>query len=92
MYIYKWIEGRNNLKAFCEKRFKMKPYFTETIGFCASAEIWLIYKKKPNGGFAEMYLLFMDHYAGSKSYMEITREIASWDYEKIRADKTSILI
>lgn len=38
MYIYKWIEGRNNLKAFCEKRFNMQPHFTETIGICAGAE------------------------------------------------------
>lgn len=92
MYIYKWIEGRDRLKDFCKKRFKEDPHFTETIGHCGNAEIWLIYKKKPISGFAEMYLLFMEHYSGTKSYTEITRDVAQWDYEKIRADKTSELI
>lgn len=92
MYVYKWIEGRDNLKDYCKKRFKSGPHFTETIGHCDTATIWLIYKKKPNGGFAEMYLLFMEHYSGIKSYDQITKEVSNWDYEKIRADKTSIII
>lgn len=39
-----------------------------------------------------MYLLFMEHYSGIKSYDQITKEVSNWDYEKIRADKTSIII
>lgn len=86
------IGGGDNLKDYCKKRFKSGPHFTETIGHCDTATIWLIYKKKPNGGFAEMYLLFMEHYSGIKSYDQITKEVSNWDYEKIRADKTSIII
>lgn len=94
MYIYKWIEGEKNLNDFCIKRFKARPSFLETIGHCGPATIWLIYKYKDeidrNKGCAEMYLLFMEHSSGTKLFTEI-QEIMHWTYEKIKADKTSIL-
>lgn len=94
MYIYKWIEGEKNLEEFCLKRFKVRPNFTETIGHCGPATIYLIYKyrdeKDWNKGYAEMYLLFMEHNSGTKLFTEI-QEIMHWTYEKIKADRTSIL-
>lgn len=87
-YVYKWIEGRKNLDAYCEKRFKEKPRFTETIGFVGDITIHLIYKLKPNAGYVEMFLMFMKHPLG-----EITdiNELSRMTYEEIRTDKNSIL-
>lgn len=94
MYIYKWIEGKENLKEFCLKRFKDRPHFTETIGRCGQATIYLIYKYRDetdwNKGCVEMYLLFMEHPSGTHSFRKI-QDMMYWTYEKIKADKTSII-
>ena len=71
MYVYKWIEGEKQMIDFCQKRFKMKPHFCETIGHCGPATIHLIYKYKDENdrskGCAQMFFLFMDHPAGPGS-------------------------
>lgn len=94
MYIYKWIEGYENLKEYCMRWFKGKPLFCETIGYCGYSKIYLIYKYKDDNnrhkGCAEMYFLFMEHHSGTKSWPEL-QEIMSWSYEKIKADKSSLL-
>lgn len=88
MYIYKWIEGWDEMQAFCEKRFGHRASFCETIGTCDNAKIWLIYKRKEEGGFAEMYLLFMPHEKGT--VYDISK-LSQMTYEDIRADRGSIL-
>ena len=88
MYIYKWIEGRNNLNDFCLKRFKTKPKFNGTIGHAEDATIHLIYKRKEDGSFTEMYLLFMKHKDGVICDIN---EVDRMTYEQIRTDKTAIL-
>lgn len=87
-YIYKWIEGWEEMQAFCEKRFGHRASFCETIGTCDTAKIWLIYKSKEEGGFAEMYLLFMPHEKGS---VYDINKLSQMTYEDIRADRGSIV-
>ena len=87
-YIYKWIEGYDNLQDFCLKRFKEKPRFIETIGRVAEATIHLIYKSKPSGEYAEMYLLFMPHPSGTIYHID---QISQMTYEDIRLDRNSML-
>lgn len=89
-FIYKWIEGRKNLDAYCEKRFGEKPRFVETIGRVGyeGAKVHMIYKHKANGGFAEMYLLYMQHPNGHVYWIS---DIETMSYEDIRADRTAIL-
>lgn len=87
-HIYKWIEGYGNLIDFCLKRFKEKPHFVETIGRVGEATVYLIYKQKPSGEFAEMYLLWMPHPSGEWHYVD---NIQKMTYEDIRADRTSLL-
>ena len=94
MYIYKWIEGEKEMIDFCLKRFKMKPYFLETIGHCGPATIHMIYKYRDRNdlgkGCAQMFFLFMDHPNGKFGYTELCN-IEEWTYEKIRADRSSIV-
>lgn len=99
MYSYIWIEGEKNLDEFCLKRFGTKPRFMETIahinGKGVTATIHLNYKypaedEPPYSGCHEMYFLYMEHSSGKYSYPEI-EAIKRWPYEKIRADKNSIL-
>ncbi|MBQ5903827.1 MAG: hypothetical protein IIW89_05785 [Alistipes sp.] len=87
-YIYKWIEGWDEMQAFCEKRFGHRASFCETIGTCDTAKIWMIYKRKAGGGFAEMYLLFMPHEKGT---IYDIGELSKMSYEDIRADRNSLL-
>ena len=87
-YIYKWIEGRKNLEEYCQKRFKDKPRFIETIGRVGEAKIYYMYKRKEDGSYAEMYLLFMHHEKGTVSWID---DISMMTYEQIRADRTAIL-
>lgn len=89
-YIYKWIEGEKNLKDYCRKRFNELPRFIETIGSVGTegAKIWLIYKRKLDGGYAEMYLLFMPHEKGT---IYDIGELSKMTYEDIRLDRTALL-
>lgn len=89
-FIYKWIEGRRNLEEYCAKRFKDKPHFCETIGKVGNegAKIHLIYKQKANGGYAEMYLVYMPHPQGTVYWIS---DIETMRYEDIRLDKSAIL-
>lgn len=87
-YIYKWIEGWDEMQAFCEKRFGHRASFCETIGTCDTAKIWMIYKRKDGGEFAEMYLLFMPHEKGT---IYDIGELSKMSYEDIRADRNSLL-
>lgn len=89
-YIYKWIEGEKNLEDYCLKRFKERPRFVETIGRVGTegAKIWNIYKHKPEGGYANMYLLFMPHEKGT---IYDIGELSKMSYEDIRADRNSLL-
>ena len=89
-FIYKWIEGRQNLVEYCYKRFNDTPHFCETIGYVGNegAKIRLIYKRKAEGGYAEMYLLYMPSEKGTVCWIS---DIETMSYEEIRADKTTIL-
>lgn len=89
-FIYKWIEGRKALEEYCEKRFGEKPRFCETIGRVGyeGAKVHMIYKPKAEGGYAEMYLLFMPHPKGTVYWIS---DIETMSYEDIRADRTAIL-
>ena len=90
MYIYKWIEGEDNLDAFCLKRFNERPRFVETIGRVASAKVYLIYKwREDKQKYTDMYLLFMQHPKGTTSNIS---DIQHQTYGQIRANKSSILI
>ena len=44
MYTYIWIEGWENLKEFCQKRFNDRPYMCECTGHCGGVRIHNIYK------------------------------------------------
>lgn len=87
-YIYKWIEGWDEMQAFCEKRFGHRASFCETIGTCDTAKIWMIYKCRGCGEYAEMYLLFMPHEKGT---IYDIGELSKMSYEDIRADKNTLL-
>lgn len=87
-YVYKWIEGWNEMQEYCQKRFGHKAHFCETIGTCDTAKIWMIYKRKKEGGFAEMYLLFMQHEKGT---IYDIGKLSTMSYEDIRLDRTAIL-
>lgn len=94
MYVYKWIEGEKQMIDFCQKRFKMKPHFCETIGHCGPATIHMIYKYKDENdrskGCAQMFFLFMEHPNG-KVWGEELDKIERWTYEQIRTDRTSLV-
>lgn len=49
MYTYIWIEGWDNLKEFCQKRFNDYPYMCECSGHCGGARIHEIYKEDKDG-------------------------------------------
>lgn len=87
-YIYKWIEGWDEMQEYCVKRFGHRASFCETVGRCDSATIWMIYKRKRDGGFAEMYLLFMPHEKGT---VYDIGELSKMSYEDIRTDRNSML-
>ena len=87
-FIYKWIEGWDEMQAFCEKRFGHRASFCETIGTCDTAKIWMIYKRRESGGYAEMYLLFMPHEKGT---IYDINELSKMSYEEIRVDRNSLL-
>ena len=90
MYIYKWIEGEDNLDAFCLKRFGERPRFVETIGRVSSAKVYLIYKwREDKQDYTSMFLLFMEHTKGTTG--DITN-IQHQTYGQIRANKSSLLI
>lgn len=94
MYVYKWIEGWEKMIDFCQKRFKMKPHFCETIGHCGPATIHMIYKYKDENdrskGCAQMFFLFMEHPNGTVWGEELDK-IERWTYEQIKADRTSLV-
>ena len=87
-YIYKWIEGWDEMQDYCVKRFKSRARFCETVGHCGEATIWMIYKRKQDGGYAEMYLLFMPHEKGT---IYDIGELSKMSYEDIRTDRNSML-
>lgn len=39
-FIYKWIEGWDEMQAFCEKRFGHRAIFCEIIGTCDTASLF----------------------------------------------------
>ena len=90
-YVYKWIEGRDNLKEFCEKRFGAHPNFCETIGRCGGATIHRMYKYRDENdkskGCVELYLLFMEHPSGTKTWKELN-DVMTWSYDEIRGAMT----
>lgn len=101
MITWIWIEGEKALNEFCERRFKARPKFLETIGKVGPAKVHLKYKEvyDENGQWvrnAEMYLLYMDAPSGMErgnlaGWEEFHDEIKRMTYEKIRADRTAIL-
>ncbi len=90
MYIYKWIEGEDNLDAYCQKRFKERPRFVETIGRVGPAKVYLIYKRREDlQKYTPMYLLFMEHAKGTVGDIS---NIQHQTYEQIRTNPSSLLI
>lgn len=90
MYTTIWIEGEENLNAFCLKRFKEEPRFVETIGKAGTAKIILKYKfREDKQRYTAMYLLFMEHPKGN---VADPSDISNQSYEQIRANRTSILV
>lgn len=87
-FIYKWIEGEDNLNEYCQKRFKETPHWCDTIASVGEAKVYLVYKRKADGSFAEMYLLFMPHPNGTVYNIS---DIFAMTYEDIRLDRTAIL-
>lgn len=84
-----WIEGEENLRRFCVKRFKEKPSFVETIGRAGGAKINLVYKwREDKQRYVDMYLLFMPHPNGRCYDINDERKKS---YEEIRSTKGSIL-
>lgn len=93
MYITKWIEGEDNLNAFCMKRFKETPRFVETTGHVgAGAKVRLIYKwRDDKQRYVPMYLLYMQHPNGTVGDFSLS-DIEHQNYEQIRTDRTSLLV
>lgn len=101
MYTWIWIEGERALNEFCERRFKARPRFLETIGTVGPAKVHLKYKEvyDDNGDWvrnAEMYLLYMEARPGTTKgniagWAEFHNEIRLMTYEEIKADSTAIL-
>lgn len=90
MYIYKWIEGENNLDEYCMKRFGERPRFIENTGKVgADARIYKRYVEKDQDRYAQMFLLFMPHEKGTVTDIS---SINFMTYEEIKADRTAILI
>lgn len=93
MYVTKWIEGEENLREFCLRRFKEKPRFVETIGHVGgdAATIHMIYKwREDKHRYTDMYLLFMRHEQGTVGDFGLS-DIMHQSYEDIRTDRTAIL-
>ena len=91
MFIYKWIEGEDNLNSYCQKRFNELPRFVETIGSVwPSAKVYLVYKlREDKQKYTPMFLLFMQHQKGTVGYIQ---DIKHQSYEQIRTDRSAILI
>ena len=91
MDITKWIEGEDNLNAYCQKRFNELPRFVETIGRVGlSAKVYLVYKwREDKQKYTPMYLLFMQHPKGTVGYIQ---DIQHQSYEDIRTNRGSILV
>lgn len=84
-----WIEGEENLRRFCVKRFKEKPSFVETIGRVCGAKIHLVHKwREDRQRYVDMYLLFMPHPNGRCYDINDERKKS---YEEIRRTKGAIL-
>jgi hypothetical protein len=92
MYNYLWIEGERNLQEYCQRRFKETPRFMETIGHVGPVTVYLKYKKKGDY-YTPCYLLFMEARQGSGNAVTWgeLKIIEKWSYDKIRANKNSIL-
>ena len=93
MYIYKWIEGENNLDEYCIKRFGERPAFIEHHGSVGNSKIWKLEKfRKDKGHYTSMFLLYMEIEEVDKAYhFSEFEKIKSMDYENIRFDRTAIL-
>lgn len=89
MYQALWIIGERALEGFCLKRFGERPHFTETIGHCGNATIWLSYKRTPNDGFFACYLIFMPHDRGDYTYNQLEEKFLE-HYEQITAYRNTV--
>lgn len=87
-FIYKWIEGDDNLNEYCLKRFGEYPDICEHHGRVGNAKIIKTEKQKEDGYYYIFYLLYMKDDCG-KIYD--INNVAQMTYEQIRADRTAIL-
>ena len=87
-FVYKWIEGDDNLIEYCQKRFNERPYICEHHGYCGPAKIIKTEKEKPDGYYSIFFLLYMQSDKGIVYNIDSTKQMT---YEQIRADKTAIL-
>lgn len=87
-FIYKWIEGDDNLNEYCLKRFGEKPKICEHHGKVGNARIVKTEKEKPDGYFHIFYLLYMED---AKGVIYDINNITRMTYEQIRADRSALL-
>ena len=87
-FIYKWIEGAENLEKYCNERFGESPQICEHHGYCNAAKIFKTEKEKPDGSYGLFFLLYMQSDNGTVYNMN---DIKRMNYGQIRADKSSIL-
>lgn len=87
-FIYKWIEGEENLNEYCLKRFGEKPTIIEHHGKVGTAKIIKTEKQKEDGYYHIFYLLYMKDEKGT---IYDINDVTRMTYEQIRADRTAIL-
>lgn len=92
MYTIKWIEGEQNLNAFCQRCFKERPQFVESIAHCGAATIHRIYKfRADKQEYVPMFFLFMHKSNGTVTENQLS-ELRHQSYEQIATDRTALLV
>lgn len=104
MYTYIWIEGFERLTQFCRQRFPNDriEWMDGTVGrIGVGCKVYQQYKERPDGSWAEMYLLSLpvsDNDAATKRIPNLVTGTELFDkvrhgmtYDQIRADGTAIV-
>lgn len=69
-FIYKWIDGEENLEKFCKERFGESPVFREHHGHCGQARIIKTEQENPDGYYGLFFLLYMQSDNGTVTNMD----------------------
>lgn len=103
--IYRESDDENNMKHVYERTcytYKEALQVLNGLPRCwqldnvdiRGATIHLMYKYRDENdkskGCVELYLLFMEHPSGTKTWKELN-DVMTWSYDEIRADKSSLL-